>query len=304
MADKIQLRFFKTSTQRVTDAQSSIYQSLKSKLEDSRIESRIIKVHPNTDNSDEDVLSYYTVLSNDYIFGMIMRISSKKSVKAIPIDFANQLNLKYTDLHDVQDQVHEKYCINHYYFLLKGDYLVTNLPKSMTIVRFQDFINKLLNSEEKYSYVPILNTNQIALNDVSKIVVRDKISDHVGRENSKEVSSKLRNVRNFILKKLAPSISLSSIDKKNIFSVELEIKVSCPKKMNPEVYSRKLSAFLQPISDAGNIFIYTAKGRISGDQLNLTESIDIDNGNESNFENQLMNKMKEHLNTYCLSYEV
>lgn len=297
MTKQILLRFFRTSTQNVVETGSSIYNQLKVRLDGSRIESRIIKVHPSNDNSDEDVLSFYAIIPDDYMFGMLMRVSSKKSIKAVPVDFGNLENLKFTELQEVEDENHEKYCINHYYFMLKGNYLVTNIPKTMTISRFQDYVNRLLNQDEKYSYVPMLNTEGIAMNDVAKIVVRDHtIHGQENGEIGKSLSSKLKSARNFTLKKLFPTIpSLKSIDKKNIFSVELTIKASRPKKMAIDDYNRQLSALLQPVADAKNVMIYTKKGIITGDQLALTHTVEVE---EENFENNLMNVMKQELSTY------
>lgn len=304
MAIQVRLRFFKTTSHSVTETESSIYPRLCAKLNNSRIDSRIIKVHPNLEDSDEDVLSYYVQLQGHYLFGMIMRISSKKSVKAVPVDFTNLSNLRFSDLHEVEDDTHERYCTSHYYFLLKGNYLVTDLPKAMTIGRLQDFINKLLNQDEKYSYVPMLDTGEIAMNEVAKIVVRDSSSVQEEGETGKTAIKLMHRARNYVLKKLAPQMpSLQSLDRKNIFSAELTIKTSRPKKMELDEYNRQLSAMLQPISDASNVHVYTKKGIIAGDKLSLTKDVEIDADNGNAFETALMNTMKEQLNIYCFNHE-
>lgn len=303
MTTQVKLRFFKTTSHNVTEAESTIYQRLCAKLNNSRIDSRIIKVHPNIEDSDEDVLSYYLQLQGNYLFGMIMRISSKKSVKAVPVDFTNLLNLRFSDLHEVEDETHERYCTSHYYFMIKGNYLVTDLPKVMTIVRLQDFINKLLNQEEKYSYVPMLDTEEIAMNEVAKIVVRDSSSAQQEGETGKKSIKLIRSARNYILKKLAPQMpSLQSLDKKNIFSADLTIKASRPKRMELDEYNRQLSTLLQPISDASNVHVYTKKGVITGERLSLTKEVEIEEDGNA-FETALMNTMKLQLNTYCINHE-
>lgn len=289
----------------MTDAISSIYQRLLNKLIGSKIESRIIKVKPNNENSDEDLLSFFVKDPDNYIFGMIMRLSSKKNIKAVPLGFANLENLRFGDLHEVKDEHHEMYCTSHYYFLLKGNFLVTDLPKTMSICRFQDYINKLLDQDEKYVYAPMLDTDEIALNDVSKIVVKDSFNDDVNvGDTGKTINSKIKKLRNFIFKKLVPMMpSLSSLDKKNIFSAELTIKTSKPRNMSADDYKNSLSAFLQPISDARNVKVYTSKGIIAGDQLNLTETIEIDDNDSLTFENSLMNEMKKQYQIHCASHE-
>ena len=72
MLSRIVLRFFQTRPINVTDAISSIYQRLLNKLIGSKIESRIIKVKPNNENSDEDLLSFFVKDPDNYIFGMIV----------------------------------------------------------------------------------------------------------------------------------------------------------------------------------------------------------------------------------------
>lgn len=304
MPTKIKLRFFKTTSHEVTEPESTIFQRLRAKLEGTRIDSRIIQVHPNVENSDEDVLSYFVILQGGYLFGMIMRVSAKESVKAVPVNFTNLENLRFSELHEVRDETHNKYCTSHYYFMLKGNYLVSDLPRGMTITRFQDFINKLIDQEEQYSYVPILNTSNIAMNEVAKIVVHDKTVAQNEGETAKKVIGKIRAARNYILKKLAPQMpSLASLDRKNIFSADLTIKAKRPRRMELEEYNRQLSALLQPIADASNVHVYTKKGVITGDQLALNEEIEINENDDVTFENALMNQMKVQLNTKCFGHE-
>lgn len=304
MPTQVELRFFKTKSHNVTEPESNIYSNLMNKLNGSKIDSRIIKVHPNKDDSDEDVLSYFVPLRGNYLFGMIMRISTKKAVKAVPVDFTNLDNLKFSDLQEIDDDNHEKYCTSHYYFMLKGNYLVTNLPKTMTIIRFQDFINALLDQEENYSYVPMLNTGEIAMNEVAKIVVKDSSSKQDEGETGKTAIKFLHAARNYILKKVAPQMpSLKTLDKKNIFSAELTIKASRPRRMELEDYNQQLSAILQPIADASNVHIYTKKGIISGDKLNLTQNVELDTNDGNGFETSLMNIMKGALNNQCFVHE-
>lgn len=304
MPTQVKLRFFKTTSHNVTETESTIFQRLSAKLINSRIDSRIIKVHPNIEDSDEDVLSYYVQLQDNYLFGMIMRISSKKSVKAVPFDFTNLSNLRFSDLHEVEDDTHERYCTSHYYFMLKGNFLVIDLPKTMTIGRFQDFINKLLNQEEKYSYVPMLDTGEIAMNEVAKIVVRDSPSPQQEGETGKTAIKLMHRARNYILKKLVPQMpSLQSLDRRNIFSAELTIKATRPKRMELEEYNNQLSALLQPIADASNVHVYTKKGVITGERLSLTKDVEINEDEGNAFEMALMNTMKTQLNTYCFHHE-
>lgn len=208
-------------------------------------------------------------------------------------------NLKFSDMPEVNDANHERYCTSHYYFILKGNYLVTDLPHNMTITRFQDFINKLLDQEEKYNYVPMLDTGQISMNEVTKIVVRDKsIEGEQIQSTGNPIMSKIKSAMNLVLKGISPQMpSLRSVQMRNIFSAELIINAKRPREMTLDDYNRQLSAVLQPISDGNNVKIYTKKGMITGDQLVLTKAIEI--GSETD----LLNQMKQQLNRNCFPHE-
>lgn len=300
MSKLTRFRFFKTTSNLLGRNESTVFDRLKTKLQNSKIESRIIKIHPNNENSDEDILSFFAVIDSSYLFGLILRVSKKEAIKAMPINFANMDNLSFNQLPEFDDNTHEKYCKSHYYFMLKGNYLVTSLPSSTTIVRFQEYINNLLNQEEKYTYTPMINTTQLPLSSISKILVKDSsISGQIG-DTGKAAISKMDKVKNYVIKRFFTEMpSMRTIDSKHIIKAELSLKISKPSNMPEEDYKRALSAFLQPIADAQNIIIYTNQGKISGEQLCLEKTQDVEENNGQLDENNIMTVMKALLNNNC-----
>jgi len=130
--------------ERINESYSELYDKLKTKLEDKTpAEKRRLQL--NTTSQEEDLLSDFAISpKNDYIYGVMFRISPAKEAPSIPADFFKQERIQIDEIQE-KEQNANIVCKDHYYFFLNKNFLVTTQPKSK-IRSFQTYLNWFLES--------------------------------------------------------------------------------------------------------------------------------------------------------------
>ena len=277
-------RLFFIKNEELTRDASDLKDVLRAKLENTMAERRIIPVRDEQDCQEKDFLSSYAPASgtnpeSDYVYGVIMRIKPAKGIKALPENFLQLSELKETDLVEIPEIAGKIVCSHMYHFLIKGKYLITDLPQIMTISSFQRYINKLL-VNRTYGFSPLIYNKSVKLSELKSV----SFSDSFHNQHDDKVIEKfsLEGITKKALKRISPTVKgLNKIMEDNMVSAKMTVSFSRPKGMPVEKYARKLSSILAPVQDLENVHFIFADGRtMSGRDLLFTkkEELRAENG--------------------------
>jgi hypothetical protein len=186
MANKMKpqrLRAFRIENNEITQSNSGLLGNLASKLNGSKAGNRRMQLNVEDIKREEDLISDFSVNEQNFISGVILRITHAEDVPNIPDELLQHEKISINELDKIEAGTSIIYK-EHYYFLLDNSLVVTNLQGNITIVRFQTYINWLLKKERKtvlYEFTPmIVLQKEMPLSDIDKIIVRDP---SVGKNN-------------------------------------------------------------------------------------------------------------------------
>lgn len=274
---KITLRAFEIQSNSPTK-EADLFKLINEALpNDSIAETRLMDLG-NEQDSDKDFLADF-YKKKTYMFGIMMRIAPTKDVPEINSELFKKTKITLSDLTSSDKQ--SSICKDSYFFALNNDYLVVTLNKSITIKRFETYINWLLEQqrdEHYFLFPPIVDLDRKTLNNIKRIVYSDP--------ESKTVQSSHREMSDFSIFEITKDFfkcicgtqeNLRELIDKEIIKAELVVKFKRPKSMSQEEYAKALSATLKPISDLDNIQITTKDGgSIKGQNLLKIKTVNID----------------------------
>ncbi|RTZ49406.1 hypothetical protein EJ377_01770 [Chryseobacterium arthrosphaerae] len=169
MGKSIYLRAFRIENADITRRTLDVKELLEAKLESTTVEQRRMLL--NSDDNEEDLICDY-FKSRPYVFAAILRIKPKGDVPNIPDSLFNDNKFLISELDELDIDATLVYK-DHYYFLMNNEYLVTNLPRNITVSRLQTYINHLLEDERDetvYEFTPLVKeTPQYSLSDLKTI---------------------------------------------------------------------------------------------------------------------------------------
>lgn len=262
MAKKnVTYRVFVVKNEELTQDATDLKDVLRRKLVDSNVERRLINVKEN-DNSEKDLLGAFAPAGNvenaDYVYGVMMRLKPAKEIKALPDNFEQLQELPEADLLELQEIEGRTICSNLYHFLIKGKYLITDLPQIQTISSFQRYLSRLL-VNRTYGFAPYLMRRDIKLKDIRTVTFRDSMSSIPQGEERNKLS--LKNITKSAIKFISPDVrKLNEILEANMVSAQMVINFECPKRMEQETYARKLGAILAPIQNLNDVYFTLNNG--------------------------------------------
>lgn len=303
MANKMKpqrLRAFRIENNEITQSNSGLLNNLANKLNGSKAENRRMQLNAEDIKREEDLISDFNVNEQNFVSGVILRITHAEDVPNIPDEFLQHEKISINELDTIEAGTSIIYK-EHYYFLLDNSLVITNLQGNITIARFQTYINWLLEKERKtilYEFTPmIVPQEEMPLSDIDKIIVRDT---SVGKNNEQSSTGhkKFKLDLDYISSLFSDVVSLDEMVENNIISAELLISFKKPRKMSNDDYQRMLGAYMKPISDTDNITFNTKKhGKIKGSEINRTKLVDIELTETGKInEPQLYQAMEKFLN--------
>lgn len=272
MAKKnVTYRVFIIKNEELTHDATDLKDVLRTKLANSNVERRLIPVKEG-DYSEKDLLGAFAPASNaedkDYLYGVMMRLKPAKEFRALPDNFEQLMELPETDLLELQEVEGKTICSNLYHFMIRDKYLITDLPQIQTITGFQKYLSKLL-VNRIYGFAPYLMRKDLKLKDVSTVTFRDSL-----RPTPKEEENmfSLKKIVKGAIKFISPEVKkLSEIMDSNMVSAHMVLNFERPKKMEPEVYAKKLGAILAPIQDLDCVYFTLNNGmKLLGSDLVFT----------------------------------
>lgn len=273
MAKKnVTYRVFIIKNEELTHDATDLKDVLRTKLANSNVERRLIPVKEG-DNSEKDLLGAFAPASNvedaEYVYGVMMRLKPAKEFRALPDNFEQLVELPETDLLELQEVEGKTICSNLYHFMIRGKYLITDLPQIQTITGFQKYLSKLL-VNRTYGFAPYLMRKDIKLKDISTVTFKDPLRPTPQDEGENMFS--LKKIVKGAIKFISPEVKkLSEIMDSNMVSAHMVLNFERPKKMEPEVYAKKLGAILAPIQDLDCVYFTLNNGmKLLGSDLVFT----------------------------------
>lgn len=289
-----QLRAFTITQQNqpVTKLQQSIVQLMQKRLQSEKIsaESRTMLLNQDDPDKISDSFPYYEIRDNT-ILGTIMRISNSEKVQHVPVDLMKKEKFSVSEITSSEIKDNKIYR-SHYYFAINDEFLVTNLPLTITISRFQAYINWFL-KDVQYEFSPLIDkAPDLKFSDLRKITISDPTNIKKDEVKSKWIN--LKKLKDTIIKSLLRDTKdLDDIEMGRIISAQLLLKFIKPKDMSEEDYKKAMGIYLKPISDLNNV-VFTEKNnrKFSADKLMKTKMISVEK-TESGFisEPQLFDEM-------------
>ncbi len=262
MAKKnVTYRVFVIKNEDLTHDATDLKDVLRTTLKNSNVEQRLIPIKEG-DDSEKDLLGAFAPASNveaaEYVYGVMMRLKPAKEFRALPDNFEQLSELPETDLLELQEVEGKTICSNIYHFLIRGKYLITDLPQIQTITGFQKYLSKLL-VNRTYGFAPFLMRKDLELKDISTVTFKDSLRSITQEEEEKMLS--LKKITKRAIKFISPEVKrLSEIMDSNMVSAHMVLKFERPKKMKPEVYAKKLGAILAPIQDLDCVYFTLNNG--------------------------------------------
>ena len=265
-------RVFIIKNEELTHDATDLKDVLRTKLANSNVERRLIPVKEG-DDSEKDLLGAFAPASNvedaEYVYGVMMRLKPAKEFRALPDNFEQLVELPEADLLELQEVEGKTICSNLYHFMIRGKYLITDLPQIQTITGFQKYLSKLL-VNRTYGFAPYLMRKELKLKDISTVTFKDPLRPTPQDEGENMFS--LKKIVKGAIKFISPEVKkLSEIMDSNMVSAHMVLNFERPKKMDPEVYAKKLGAILAPIQDLDCVYFTLNNGmKLLGSDLVFT----------------------------------
>lgn len=273
MAKKnVTYRVFIIKNEELTHDATDLKDVLRTKLANSNVERRLIPVKEG-DDSEKDLLGAFAPASNvedaEYVYGVMMRLKPAKEFRALPDNFEQLVELPETDLLELQEVEGKTICSNLYHFMIRGKYLITDLPQIQAITGLQKYLSKLL-VNRTYGFAPYLMRKDLKLKDISTVTFKDPLRPTPQDEGENMFS--LKKIVKGAIKFISPEVKkLSEIMDSNMVSAHMVLNFERPKKMEPEVYAKKLGAILAPIQDLDCVYFTLNNGmKLLGSDLVFT----------------------------------
>lgn len=278
----IKLRSFSVSNYDIQKKSSGLLKMLSETLSGTKAGDRRMPLNPDDPQNEQDFVSYYKVKGDNCIYGTIVRIGPSDSTPNIPDDLLDNELIEISDLEPIDNGTSNIYK-NHYYFLLNDEFLITNLPGSTTIKRFEVYVNWYLEGvrgEQIFDIKPIIVPQpDLDLKDIKGITMGKQPiqTDTEPSTQSGYIRSRLSKAGDEIMKLFLDVDKLNQLKEAQIITAELLIKFSKPRKMKPKEYEDIMSSYLKPIADTDDVTITTKRGvKIKASQMFRVKDVQIE----------------------------
>ena len=249
----VTFRVFEIKSAKLTVSAESLSQILSDKIAGTNIEKRLISIKE-TDDSIKDLLGSHTINNADYFYGVMMRLKPAKEVKTLPDDFQALTELNESELQEVKEIIGKTVCSTLYHFMIKGEYLITDLPGNHDISSFQNYISKFL-INDTFTFIPYVMRDDVKLRDIKTVTFKDSLlkdKEKHNEENNNRFSLKTI-VKDGLQKICGSKPNLDGIIEDELVSARMTIKFERPKYMTVDDYASKLGILLAPINELQNV---------------------------------------------------
>ncbi len=315
MYQNVTARVFKLShgKKRPDEKPADILAFLKSALSD-ELPAQERRMKLNKQDPDEDLLASYSWGDGkSSLFGLMMRLIPATSAAALPPELFNRLQITLGDL-NAAGQDGRTLCIEHYYFMLDSEHLITTLPRQRNIGGFQTYINWLIRAQRKetiFSFDPVaVMPRDFRIGQIKRIEIGDnaRIIAEVGDGKGADArcfASSINKLKAQLLKALTERTSAGSMDDfdwSELVSAKIVLNLrKKPEGFSDEAFANAMGTIMKPVTDDLGIRFYAANGRkLSGSDILLTKAFEVEKTSQDHVnEEQLMLKFDDELGRLC-----
>lgn len=270
-----------------------------------KISDRQLILNKSNNDDESDILAHYEWNANNtYLFGLIMRIAPESSTGSFSPDVLNKEQCSIDEL-ITKDSINS-ICIDHYYFILNNEFLITNLTGLKNIDCFQTYINWLtekVRGDQLIAFVPKTTLpKDVPISSLRKLEFGDNTKIMTDLNNQKEkVSTHIKKLSSRLLKALLKDSdysSLEDIDLEELISAKLIISVKRKSKdINEDDFQKIMGTILKPLTNDSGITLIGKNGeKLSGSDIKKVECFTIDKTSRGHIdEAQLKQKFEECL---------
>lgn len=226
-----------------------------------KISDRQLILNKSNNDGESDILAHYEWNANkSYLFGLIMRIAPESSTGSLSPEVLKKEQCSIDEL-VTKDSINS-ICIDHYYFILNNNYLITNLTCLKNIDCFQTYINWLTEKErgeQLISFVPQTTLpKDVPISSLRKLEFGDNTKIVTDLNNQKETfSTHIKKLSNRLLKALLKDSdysSLEDIDLEELISAKLIISVKRKSKdIDEDDFQKIMGTILKPLTNDSGI---------------------------------------------------
>ena len=264
-----------------------------------------------TEDSDlEDVLTSYRTRTDSFVFGTMFRLMQPDNTGVIPNTLDNQEQVTYNDIMDLnagEEEAGRSVVVikDTYSFLIKGDYLITDLPGNINIDRLETYLNWLLESSRdgqliKYNCISRI-PNDLPLKDIKSIEIAPDI--FVNTEINQPVRTILTGLSDAtgdLFRQFSGSNeAIQGLRENDLLGYKLILYIKGkPKEMTKERYERMLSSSATASAFEDGVKLHTStRGVLSRDKLFEKKTVQVEfiDGRRMNFRS-LELQMEQFLN--------
>lgn len=282
---EMKLRAFSINNPEITKSESDLLAKLRHALKTTQSSNeRRMLLSSDDPQKEEDLLSYFSDPEEPGCqFCTMLRLAPGNEVQHISGSLFDKSRFTISDLHNTDLDTAAIYK-SHFYFSASKNFIVTNLPGNITILRLQTYINWL--TQGLYEISPLIEEALVPqLADIRNITVKDPIRESGFLGQDSETKKSVFNIASYAIeqvkKMLTETAKLSDHELSQMISAKLVIEFSKPKKADSEELKKAYSALLKPMSDLDNFSVRTrdnktvAKGRdilrVKPVKIDLTE---------------------------------
>lgn len=289
MNKNITLRAFKLSSDSLSEEPIDVPQKLRERLseEDLNFGGRRMQL---TEGSElEDVLTSYRLRTDSSVFGTMFRLMQPDSSGIVPNSLDDQVQVTYNDilaLNDVASEAGRSVVVikDSFSFLVKGSYLVTDLPGNVNVDRLQTYFNWLLENVRngqliKYVHIAHIPTD-LPLKDIKSIeVAPDVFINSYSSTPVQTILTGFREMGDDLFEQFSSSReSIQELKDNNLLGYKLILYVKGkPKEMSKERYEEMLSASATSSAFEDGVKLHTSsRGTLSRDKLFEKRSVQVE----------------------------
>lgn len=269
---KVIFRAFTIKNEELTQVEADLESRLKTKLANTTVENRLKNVRDD-DDTVKDLLSSYAPAANtqtDYLYATVMQLKPAKEMKSLPDNYLQMASLSENQLSEIAEIAGKTICSKIYHFLIKGNYLITDLKDSSTISIFSNYLSKLL-PEKRYGFIPTISNNDLRLSNIVHVVFSDNF-------DNQDSDLTIKNPVKRLIKKMSPQVrGLDRIMANKLIKAKLSIDFSKPRNVTNEDYARQLGALLAPVQDLNFVQFTMNNGQqIYGHELAYSKAVTLE----------------------------
>ncbi|UXN05233.1 hypothetical protein [Bartonella sp. HY761] len=276
---KVKLRVFTITSLDLKKNADDLVHDFSAQLDASKdAEQRIVKINSSSEEGDLCCEFKKEMIDNaEQLFGTMITIKSSSDIGNIPKDFLIRKTFALSEIKEKESQTSDLKTISEFYYLIKGKYLVCNLPGNKTIKRFEAYISSLLKTNN-YNLSPKIAPQHAAkLSDLKLIKVGPNFSFNKNQQETQKKSFSIKNSVSEVLAKIVgDSPSLKDVNLEDILTAELILKVKKPRAMSDEDFEKSYGALLRPVADTDDITLTDRKGNTyKGSEIECKEEIEV-----------------------------